>query len=428
MSLSRRFFLRRGALALASITTQPLWGPLFLRQTALAAAENSRGSRRKTLICLFQRGAADGLSMVVPFGDPNYYRLRKEIALAAPSRGAAGECALDLDGFFGLHPAMESLLPIFREKHAAIVHACGSPNPTRSHFDAQDFMESGVGGSSQAQTGWLNRALAACPEDRAKKTAFRAVAMTSAVPRSLQGEIEPLAIPDLRTFGIGGKTGATGGAGFEGLYESAVGDVLGGAGRESFEALALLRAKADPARYQPAAGVEYPASPFGRQLAQIAQLVKAEIGLQVAFAETGGWDTHANQGSAGGQLAGRLYDFSRSIAALYRDLGDRMADVVILTMSEFGRAAAQNGNAGTDHGHATCFFALGGAVNGGRVLGKWPGLEREQLFEERDLAVTTDFRDLFAEIAQRHLGVTALGRVFPDHAPDPTRFRGLLQA
>ncbi len=433
MNLSRRIFLKRGALALTSIGTLPVWGPAFLRQTVLATEENA-ARRGKVLICLFQRGAADGLSMVVPHGDPHYYEYRNEIALRRPAREAGPEGCLDLDGFFGLHPQLAPFLPLYQAGHLAVIEACGSPSTSRSHFDAQDFMESGVAGDKAVQSGWLNRTLRNCPEDRARKlTPFRSVAMTATTPRTLQGDLDTLAIPDLRTFGLGTTKladaaltrGAT--AGFESMYASAVQDVLHGAGKESFEALALLKA-IDPERYQPANGAVYPQAAFGRSLQQIAQLVKADIGVEVDFAECDGWDTHAAQGAATGALAGKLHDFSRSIAALYQDLGERMADVVILTMSEFGRAARQNGNKGTDHGHGTCFFVLGGSVAGGKVYGDWPGLAPEQLFEERDLAVTTDYRDVFGEIAGKHLGATKLEQVFPGYNVDPRRWRGVLKA
>jgi uncharacterized protein (DUF1501 family) len=377
--------------------------------------------------------------MVVPHGDADYYKYRTDIALPRPARAAGADAALDLDGFFGLHPALSAFLPLYKAGHLAPIHACGSPNASRSHFDSQDLMESGVDEDKSVSTGWLNRTLLNCPEDRARsagstseappaKSPFRAVAMTSIVPRTLQGDVDAMAIHDLSTFGITGSKGTGGGTatGFEGMYEGAVGDALHGTGKESFEAISMLK-KADPAKYEPAKGVEYPNGMFGRQLMQVAQLVKADMGMEVAFVELDGWDTHANQGAAGGQLAGRLHDFSQGIAALFNDLGDRMADTCLLTMSEFGRAARQNGNRGTDHGHATCFFALGGNVNGGKVLGHWPGLAPEQLFQDRDLAVTTDFRDVLGEICASHFGLNepALARVFPHYVVDSKKFRGV---
>lgn len=446
-NISRRVFVKRGAIALASIGTSPWWMPSFLNSTVFAA-DPAKGGGRKILVCIFQRGAVDGLSMVVPFGDKDYYRHRNEIALKQPVAKAGDEACIDLDGFFGLHPALAPLLPIYKEKHFAIIHACGSPSQNRSHFDMQDFMESGTADDKSVATGWLNRALLECPEDRAKLTPFRAVAMTPILPRCLHGDHEALAIPDIRTFGVGARNlaparpnvqpnrpqggmqqmgGNMGAAkGFEQLYENAVGDVLGGAGREAFEAIEMLK-KADPTKYQPQNGANYGNTNFGRTMLQIAQLIKSNVGLEVAFAEIGGWDTHANQGAAQGQLANRLREFGGALAAFYKDLGDKMSDVVVLTMSEFGRTIRQNGARGTDHGHATAFTVMGGAVNGGKVLGRWPGLADEQLFQRRDLMHTTDYRDVFAEIAQKHLGAKDLTKVFPKYRVDAKNYRGVLR-
>jgi uncharacterized protein (DUF1501 family) len=428
MNMPRRLFLKNGAVTLAAIGASSLFTPPFLGRMALAADASRRANSRKVLICVFQRGAADGLSMVVPHGDPYYYKYRNEIALARPARSGAEGAAIDLDGFFGLHPALDAFAPLYKAGQLAVIHACGSPNPSRSHFDKQDFMESGVSDDKSVHTGWLNRMLTAKAEKDA--TPFQAVAMTTLVPRTLQGEIEALAVRDLDTFGVGSSqdTKASGNiaSGFEGMYDGAVDGVLHGAGKESFGAIAMLK-KANPAQYAPANKAAYPAGPFGRAMLQVAQLIKANVGLEVAFVELDGWDTHNNQGGANGLLAGRLYDFSRAIAALHTDLGDRMQDVMLLTMSEFGRAARQNGGRGTDHGHGTCFFALGGGVRGGRVLGKWPGLAPEKLFEERDLAVTTDFRTVLAEICTRHFGTNAdqLTRVFPNYRTSENEFPGI---
>ncbi len=427
-SLPRRLFLKRGGVAMAAFGMGSLLTPSFVRRAAMAA-DATGGAGRKVLICLFQRGAADGLSMVAPFGDPFYLRHRQEIALDAPARAAGENAALDLDGYFGLHPAMASLLPIYKAGHLAVIHAAGSPSSSRSHFDMQDFMEAAAVDDKSVSTGWLNRMVAQRQEDRSKVTPFRAVSMTPVVPRSLQGEVDALAIRDLATFGVKPGSGASSGAaaGFEGMYENAVGDVLHGTGKESFEAISMLK-KADPTRYAPAHGATYPQGNFGHAMKQVAQLIKADLGMEVAFVEMDGWDTHANQGNAFGQLAGRLRDFSQGIAALHTDMGDKMSEVLLLTMSEFGRAVRQNGNRGTDHGHGTCFFAMGGGVKGGRVLGDWPTLAPEKLFEERDLAVTTDFRDIFAEACTRHFGIDAAGlaKIFPRYAIKPERFRGYL--
>lgn len=437
--MNRRFLLKNGALAFASIGATPIV-PVFLRQTVFAADQARRG---KVLVCIFQRGAADGLSMVPPHGDADYYKLRQEIALARPAKSAGTDAALELTDRFGLHPALEPLQPLFKSGELAVIHACGSPSANRSHFDAQDFMEAGVVDNKSVASGWLNRLLLAQGGSNGH-TPFRAVSMTATVPRSLMGDHEALAIPDLRTFGVRGaaagmvSTRARDGSmapanvtaaasGFESLYAGAVDQVLQGTGRESFEAIAMLK-KADPTKYQPADGAKYPPGSLGRALSQVAQLIKADVGVEVACAECGGWDTHANQGAATGQLAGRLQELGQAIAAFHRDMGDRMADVVVLTMSEFGRTVRQNGNRGTDHGHGTCFFALGGGVKGGRVLGRWPGLAVENLFQGRDLEVTTDFRDVFAEIAQGHLGATNPAAVFPLFKVDAGNRPGLLRA
>jgi uncharacterized protein (DUF1501 family) len=431
MNVNRRVFLKQGALAFVCSGAGPFLGPGFLRQAAMAADLGASTSNDdKVLICIFQRGAVDGLSMVVPFGDPYYYQNRQEISIAAPSQAAGANAALDLDGYFALHPSLAALLPVYQQGHLAPIQACGSPNASRSHFDSQDLMESGVDENKGVQDGWLNRLLTSCPEDSAKKTAFRAVSMTSIVPRSLQGQEDAMAIRDLDTFGMNGDVGAalagpSGTAnGFEAMYGSAVDTVLHGTAKESFDALSLLKdTRTTP--YQPANGAAYPTGSFGRNLKQIAQLIKARVGVKIAFAEIDGWDTHANQGNAQGQLSQRLKDFGDALAALHQDLGDRMSDVVVVTMSEFGRAVHQNGNRGTDHGHGTCFFTMGGSIKGGKVYGDWPTLAPDKLFQDRDLAVTTDFRDVFGEICARHFGVGMqdMPKLFPGYEIDAQRFR-----
>jgi uncharacterized protein (DUF1501 family) len=434
INVNRRVFLKQGALAYVCMGMGPFWGPNFLRNTAFAADLGSSADN-KILICIFQRGAVDGLSMVVPHGDPFYYQNRTDIAIAQPSKAAGADAAIDLDGYFGLNPALAPLLPLYKAGHLAAIQACGSPNASRSHFESQDLMESGTDSDRGVADGWLNRLLGACPEDAAKKTAFRAVATTSTIPRSLQGEQDSLAIRDLDTFGLAGDTavvmpGSTGSAnGFESMYGSAVDTVLHGTAKESFDALEMLK-KVRTANYQPAAGAAYPNSAFGRNLKQIAQLIKANVGLQVAFAEVEGWDTHANQGNAKGQLATRLGGFAQALAALQTDLGDKMADVVVVTMSEFGRSVHQNGNRGTDHGHGTCFFTMGGSIKGGKVYGNWPTLAPDKLFQNRDLAITTDFRDVFGEICNRHFNVpmTAMPQLFPQYAVQPQNFRNFYAA
>ena len=408
--LSRRVFLKNSGFALVSLG----FAPSFLTRTAYA-----EGRRAKQLITIFQRGAVDGLNVVVPFGEADYYRARPSIAIARP--GSGNDAAVDLDGFFGFNPRLLPLKPFWDDHALAIVHACGSPNSTRSHFDAQDYMETATPGVKTTADGWLNRYLQVRKTEHDEP--FRAVSLTTQLPRMLQGSAPAVAMSQIAQFDIrSGQTNA--GATFESLYADARDRVLGGAGKDAFDAMKMLKT-ADPARYQPEHGADYPRSPFGQALKQIAQLVKADVGLEVAFADIGGWDTHVNQGSSQGQLANRLDDFARGIAALVTDLGDRMADTVVLTMSEFGRAVSENGNRGTDHGHGNAMMAIGGGVRGGKVYGRWPGLSVDRRYEGRDLAVTTDFRDVFGEIVVRHLGVADPRPIFPGYAMDAARFPGL---
>jgi uncharacterized protein (DUF1501 family) len=408
--MHRRVFVKNSALALVTLGLSPT----FLRRTAFGMSL-PRAEKGKVLICLFQRGAADALNVVVPHGDPSYYQLRSSIAIAPPARSAGAAGAIDLDGFFGLHPALAPLKPLWDRGLLAPIHAVGSPSATRSHFDAQDYMESATPDNKGTADGWLNRYLAASGTcEQCKVTPFRAVAMTPQTPRVLQGSAPVVAMNSVAEFSV--RSGGTQSEQLEALYRTGSADLIHGTGTEMFEAVKMLRA-ANPQQYEPQNGALYPASQFGQRLKSVAQLVKAKVGLEVAFADVGGWDTHVNQGGATGQLAQRLDDFGQSIAALVTDLGDRMEDVVILTMSEFGRMARQNGSGGTDHGHAGAMFAIGGAVKGRKVHGRWPGLAPEQLYEGRDLALTTDFRAVFAEVASKHLGATKLEAMFPGFKP-----------
>ena len=419
--MQRRVFMKNGALALVTMGLSPT----LLRRTAFAqqlttGAATLGNARGKILICLFQRGAADALNVVVPHGEAAYYRLRPTIAVPRPTL-ATPNAAIDLDGFFGLHPSLAPFKRLWTQGILAPVHAVGSPSSTRSHFDAQDYMESGTPDVKSTRDGWLNRYLATrhtcedCSGEQPSRDAlFRAVAMTPQTPRTLMGPAPAVAMNSIEEFTIRANAATT--ANVEALYGTGRADLVHAAGGEMIEAMKILRA-ANPTKYQPREGAQYPRSAFGQRLRQIAQLIKADVGLEVAFADVGGWDTHVNQGGATGQLANRLSDFAQSVDALVTDLGDRMADVVILTMSEFGRTARQNGSGGTDHGHAGCLFVIGGSVKGGKVHGAWPGLEPEQLNEGRDLALTTDFRSVFGEIIQKHLGAQTLDRVFPGFSP-----------
>lgn len=398
--LTRRVFLKNGSLAMLSLG----FAPAFFERAAQASQ-----ARRKILVTVFQRGAVDGLNMIVPFGEKAYYQARPTIAIPEPGKTNG---ALDLDGFFGLHPRMSALHPYFKRGELAIVNATGSHDPTRSHFDAQDYMESGTPGVKSTRDGWLNRYLHAREHEEA--SAFRAVSLTQQLPRALQGTAPALAIDQLGRFGVrAGESGDMMQSSFEAQYAAAADALLRPTGKDAFDAVKQLQS-VDLSKYAPANGATYPNSGYGQALKQIAQLIKADMGLEVAFAESGNWDHHANEGP---QIANRLDDFASGIAAFAQDLGDRMADVVVLTMSEFGRTVAENGARGTDHGHGNAMLLLGGNVKGGKMYGKWPGLEREQRYEGRDLAITTDFRDVFSEALVGHLGARDTSRVFPGYTP-----------
>ena len=400
----RRMFLKSGGLALVAGGFLPR---VFVRMAGAATP----GSRR-VLVAVFQRGAVDGLNVVVPHGEKIYYDARPSIAVPRP--GSGDGAALDLDGFFGLHPSLAPLLPLFRDGSAAFVHAAGSPDATRSHFDAQDFMESGTPGVKSTADGFLARALA--QRRGIEPSPLRAVSITPALPRILAGPGGAVSMSNLGAFGIraGASSGQTS-ASFESMYANAVSGTLAATARESFEAVRILKS-ADPAKRPAENGADYPKNPFGSSLRQIAQLIKSDVGLEVAFTDVGGWDTHAGEGGTTGQLGNRLRSYGEAIAAFARDLGSRMADVTLVTMSEFGRTVRENGNRGTDHGHANVMLLLGGGVKGGKVYGKWPGLDASHLYENRDLAVTTDFRDVFAEILGQRMGIRELGPVFPGYA------------
>ncbi len=415
MNISRRYFIKSGGIAMLGMASLPS----FLQRAVAATASPNK----KKMVVLFQRGAMDGLNVVVPFAEPNYYALRPTIAIPQPNRGGA-EAAIDLDGFFGLHPSLQPLLPLFKNGQLAIVQAVGSPDPSRSHFDAQDFMESGTPGVKATDDGWLNRAIQSMPEE--KPSPFRAVAFGPYLPRTLQGTAAAVAIPDLKQFKMYGPQQTTEG-GFEAMYAQTVDQAMRGVGHETFEAIDQLK-QINPDTYQPDNGAQYPKGRFGQSLMEIAELFKADIGLEVAFLDSGGWDHHVNEGGVQGQLANLLRDLGQGIAAFHQDMGDRMGDVVFVSMSEFGRTAHENGNRGTDHGHANCMFVMGGDIKGGRVYSRWPGMSQGQLYEGRDLAVTTDYRSVLGEIISKHLGDRDLKAVFPGFANDPRQFLGMVKA
>ncbi len=397
---TRRLFLKAGGIALFTLGA----GPRFLARTTLAAQQ----PRRKVLVTLFQRGAMDGLMAVPPIDQETALRsLRPRLAMSA-AREAGAQAVADLGVGFGLHPAFAPLLPFWKERRLAIVHAVGSPDPTRSHFDAQDYMETGTPGRKGTSSGWLNRAVGLLGHEA---TPFRAVSLTPALPRALYGDTPALAVADLAQLRV---RGAGNGAGLEALYHQTSEKLLRDAADETFRAMDLLTPE-EIARYRPAHGARYPQTPLGKALRQIALLVKADVGLEVAFAESGGWDTHVQQGTTTGSFARQAADLADSIRAFWTDLGPAYQnDVLLTTMTEFGRTVRENGSGGTDHGHGSCLFVLGGQVDGGKVHGRFPGLSREDLHEGRDLPVTTDFRAVFCELAGKHLGIKEDGQLFPE--------------
>ena len=409
--LSRRAFLKAGGLSLVAMG---LGGsPLFLNRTAQATAAPALYKRRKVLVTLFQRGAMDGLMAVTPLSDPHLKQHRPRLAMTA-TRTAGNDALLDLDGQFGLHPALRAFAPYFEEGRLTIVHGVGSPDTTRSHFDAQDYMETGTPGRKGTASGWLNRAVGLMGHDA---TPFQSVALTPSLPRSLYGNAPALAISNLNDFDIATpgamSSGQRADQSLEALYRQTSQELLRGTGNETFEAMRVLESVRRQA-YHPARGARYPNSPLGTSLRQIAQLIKADIGLEVAFAESSGWDTHVQQGTARGTFARQATDLAQAITAFWTDLDALQDEVTLMTMTEFGRTVAENGSGGTDHGRGSCLFVLGNAVDGGRVHGTVPTLAADNLEDRRDLPVTTDFRAVFAEVAGKHLGIKQDYVLFPD--------------
>jgi uncharacterized protein (DUF1501 family) len=344
-----------------------------------------------------------------------------------PSINIPRKSVIDLDGFFGLHPSLAPFQPLWQQRHLAIVHAAGSPDITRSHFDAQDFMETGTPGVKATEDGWLNRSLRNLPAT-SQQMPFRAIALGPSLPRILSGPEPAVAMNNINDFSVGGIKNpkpSPAASAFEAMYDHSSDSVLHGTGEETFDAVKMLKA-ADPGKYAPAPGANYPKGRFGDSLRQLAQLIKANLGVQVAFADISGWDHHVNEGATEGQLANVLGEFSQSLAAFWTDLGDLGEDTVVVSMSEFGRTVRENGNRGTDHGHANVMFVLGGPVKGGKVYGRWPGLDQSQLYEGRDLALTTDFRQVIGEAVARHLGNKNLAEVFPGYENQSGKFLRML--
>ncbi|MBI5652153.1 MAG: DUF1501 domain-containing protein [Chloroflexi bacterium] len=412
---SRRELLKRtGILAMGALTF-----PNSLRVPRIALAPKDAPTRGDILVCIFLRGAADGLNLVVPHGDKNYYAARSTLALAQP-KANNDQTAIDLDGFFGLHPDLRPLKEIFDARQLAIVHAVGSPDPTHSHFDAMDYMERGTPGDKGIPTGWIGRHLQMLASEN--KSPFRAVGMGNLVQQSLRGPVTATALQSIADFHLQGDARKMQQiqTALASLYE---GDgFIETTGQQTLQAMNDL-AKITSANYAPANGAKYADSPFGKALLNIAQLIKSGIGVEVACADLGGWDTHVQQGSADGQMARLIEELAKTLAAFHADLRDEMKRITLVAMTEFGRRVQENSNRGTDHGHGSAMFVMGGGIKGGKVYGEWPGLGKDNLYGPGDLAITTDFRDVLGEIVQKRLANSDLAQVFPGYKT--FKFKGL---
>jgi uncharacterized protein (DUF1501 family) len=379
----------------------------------LAFAPKSSAPRGDTLVVVFLRGAADVLNMVVPHGEDAYYQLRPSLGIRRPDDAKAKqtERAIDLDGFFGFHPSMGFLLDAWQSKHLAIIHACGAPDESRSHFKAMELMERGVGDERGPASGWIGRHLATL--NTGNLSPLRAVGMGTRPQRSLSGTVPVSALRSIADFHLGGDPRALQQMrlALSTVYES---DILGQDTLSIMDTLATL----DPNNYQSPL-TNYPDSEFGLALKQTAMLIKAEVGLEVSAIDVGGWDTHFAQGSTSGLMPNLMKDLAEGLAAFHADMHDHLANLTIVTMSEFGRRASENGSLGTDHGHGSMMMVLGGNVQGGKVHGEWPGMMEGQLIGPGDLAVTTDYRDVLSEILMKRLNNPATSEVFPGYQPKP---------
>ncbi len=398
--------------AAAARQTWPAWMP------RLAFNDTLRGD---VLVVIFLRGAADALNMLVPFGEDAYYDQRPTLAVPRPDdrQVRSAERAIDLDGFFGFHPALQPLLPIWQDGMLALIHACGAPDESRSHFKAMELMERGVETAQGPASGWINRHLATLATGNGSP--LRGVGLGEAVQRSLQGAIPVTALRSISQFHLAGdqQIEQLMQAGLSSLYRPS--DPLGVLGQETLHILQVL-AELNPAAYQPSRSLDYPGTDYGTGLRQIAMLIRAEVGLEVAAIDLGGWDTHFAQGTHDGHMPQLMAELAGGLAALHADLADFQSRLTVVVMTEFGRRVKENASLGTDHGHGGLMMLMGGNVAGGRVLGEWPGLQPELLFGPGDLPVTTDYRDVLSEVCQQRLNNPAVAEIFPDHTPQRTGF------
>ena len=396
-------------MTLQTLTDYSLYAPWMPR---LAFTPKNSASRGDTLVVIFLRGAADVLNLVVPHGENAYYALRPTLGIPRPDDGKAKLRTLDLDGFFGFHPALNNLLDAWNEKQLAIIHACGAPDESRSHFKAMELMERGVDDAKGPATGWIGRHLATL--DTGNASPLRAVGVGEMPQRSLSGTVPVSALRSIADFHLNGDERAVAQmrSALDTLYSG--NDPFSVLGQETLGILDILQ-KLDPTSNQLLSTPQYPLSDFSLALQQVAMLIKADVGLEVAAVDLGGWDTHFAQGSTEGLMANLIRDLGDGLAAFHAEMRDHMHRLTVVTMSEFGRRAAENGSLGTDHGHGSLMMLLGGNVRGGQVHGTWPGLGSAQLVGPGDLAVTTDYRDVLSEILIKRLNNPALADIFPNY-------------
>jgi uncharacterized protein (DUF1501 family) len=408
LDITRRDFVKAaGAGAAASMMPG-----LFAQDAGKTVA---RG--KPTLVTIYLRGGQDALNVLVPFGDKRYKEIRPTIAVPEKDSEEDGAGIVALDAMFGLHPSLKALKPLWDAKQLAPICNTGSPHDTRSHFDAQDFMEYAAPGSRTIKAGWLNRYLEATKgkdEKKDDKFTLRALAMQPLLPRACRGCYPVLAVPErnvLNNEKVLDTFGEMYGSGMESREE----DPVVAAGQDTIET--LKRYKEAVAKHRGERKVTYPGGGLGSKLQDIASVIHAGVGLEVASLDVGGWDHHANEGGSEGTLATMLKNVGDSLAAFAQDMGDGLSNVMVLVMTEFGRTCRENGNRGTDHGHGGLMLALGGAVKGGKVHGKWTSLEDKDLYQARDLPVTTDFRDVFCEVLRSHMKFEPPKGFFPDYGP-----------
>jgi uncharacterized protein (DUF1501 family) len=413
MIYSRREVLKTMLLG-TGVSLIPLWRHAWAAQVANPTANR--------LVVVFLRGAVDGLSLVVPYRDNNYYQLRSSIAIA-PAGSADG--VVNLDGYFGLHPALSSLMPLWQAGQLAFVQAAGSPDPSRSHFDAQAYMESGTPGRT-ASDGWMNRVLASLPGPHGPT---QGISFGPTLPLIMKGSVPVETIDD----GNPGKPSVLDrplvAQAFDRMYANS-NDVLGQSYSQGQQARHEIAADLNEEQIAANNGAPLPGGAFPKNTAQLARLMTKDGSVQLAFMALGGWDTHVGQGNGkGGKLAGILKPLGDGLAVLANQLGPTWNNTVVMVVSEFGRTAHENGGGGTDHGHGNVMWLLGGAVNGGKVYGEWPGIDTAHLYQGRDLAVTTDFRTVIAAVLERHLRLpdASLSAIFPNAPGGTQRWGGIIK-